>query len=752
MTCQRATGLILLYGATLFAIGATAPADGASNVKEQTAPRGEIRILYNADTGTIMKQLPRQIRREEDLYPFVDQLAANGVDVYIPDAFSAGMTLWNSALSPRWDQVRLPSYTTNMVKQTFEAGFEPIAIWAGRCHEKEMKIVPSFRMNDRHSQGKLNDPDRAAQMGPFLKDNVRLWMKTYPGGLDYAHKESRDYMFSLMAELVAKFDVDGLDLNYMRWCHVFDPGDPDSNIPILNAFMKRVRRMLDQAGRNKGHRLLLGVTVPPSLQECRYLSFDVATWVAEGLIDYVAPMAFNDTDFDAAYEDFARLTRKSDCMLFPAANPYVCTTYKRILMSLPAYRGLARNFYAQGAGGVYAFNYMYHWSGMEGMSYPGPPDMYPKALAYFKELRDPAELSGADRHYVSYPWPAFHGLTDRTKKILLDRSAAPASGQYTFRAAEDFSGQQKALVEFNAVGLLPGDKIQVTFNGTVVPQEKIERTFHEEGRTREEEGAKLPAYTTCRFAPAAPSGRFGENTLAVKLIESAQGATDVIDVREIEVAVSGIGKEPSEIMDMIHERRLPPLPVLAGYRAHYSSVWKERTRSANFGGEPLEGGRIERRKLAQRFVLKDKSVVSAIDVFVYPRHPTRQTVVLSVETDGGGRPGGTLAAPGARATFNPLEHPFDPRNTGGTLNLQCQGYYTFVFDEPLNLDPGDYWFVLEVDSDKDRYEDVSDVQTYRAHMTTGRYADGIVQRWTPKESWRTIGETTFFGVHGRPME
>lgn len=137
-----------------------------------------------------------------------------------------------------------------------------------------------------------------------------------------------------------------------------------------------------------------------------------------------------------------------------------------------------------------------------------------------------------------------------------------------------------------------------------------------------------------------------------------------------------------------------------------------------------------------------------IDVFVYPRHPTRDTVLLSVQTDSDGRPSGRPAVTEARAKFNPLTRRFDPRDVEGTLNLQCQGYYTFPFEEPLTLAPGAYWAVVELESARERCEDPADIRQYRVPLTSGRYPEGRALRWRPAEGWTSIGETMFFGVHG----
>jgi len=214
----------------------------------------------------------------------------------------------------------------------------------------------------------------------------------------------------------------------------------------------------------------------------------------------------------------------------------------------------------------------------------------------------------------------------------------------------------------------------------------------------------------------------------------------VIDVREIEVAVSAGGKDPSEIMDLIHERELPGMPVLAGYHPHYSSVWKERQSSWDFGDVSQEDGSGARSKLAQGFVLAARSRVEAIDIFLYRSAGTEETISLCVQRDAEGRPSGAPAVPGTIVRFN-------PRENWESLNLQYQGYYKLTFNEPVILEAGKYWIVLEKDP-----ADPSKGRRYLAHAVAGKYADGSIGQWKPETGWRNIGRSTFFGVHGQVVE
>lgn len=74
----------------------------------------------------------------------------------------------------------------------------------------------------------------------------------------------------------------------MRHCNVFEPSEAEQNAPILTAFVAEMRKLLDEAARKRGHgRLLLGVRVAQTADECRVLGYDVHSWVKQGTTDYV---------------------------------------------------------------------------------------------------------------------------------------------------------------------------------------------------------------------------------------------------------------------------------------------------------------------------------------------------------------------------------------------------------------------------------------------------------------------------------
>ena len=88
----------------------------------------------------------------------------------------------------------------------------------------------------------------------------------------------------------------------------------------------------------------------------------------------------------------------------------------------------------------------------------------------------------------------------------------------------------------------------------------------------------------------------------------------------------------------------------------------------------------------------------------------------------------------------------DPKTDRAGLNHQNQGYWVFTFAEPVTLEAGTYWIVLQKAPGKDPGKRAR----YLAHLNPGLYPGHHVMKWTPAKGWHaTVRKPAFFGVHGR---
>ena len=172
-----------------------------------------------------------------------------------------------------------------------DAGLDQIQVLQHRCHEHDMQFLVGLRMNDRHG---------IARHEKFYLEHPEWRLNGAPtaGGMDYKYDGVRAPVLKFVEEALQRYDIDGIELDYMRWCHVFEPSEAVANTPLLTEFTRRLRRILDEAGCRRGRRLLLGTRVPQTLDECHSLGFDVKTWIQDELVDYICPSDFFFTDFN----------------------------------------------------------------------------------------------------------------------------------------------------------------------------------------------------------------------------------------------------------------------------------------------------------------------------------------------------------------------------------------------------------------------------------------------------------------------
>ncbi len=244
-----------------------------------------------------------------------------------------------------------------------QRGIDPYAVWIDRARRNGLAPWISMRMNDLH-----NVEDEASYMhSSFWREHpeFRRHPWRFAGGadraLDFGHAEVREYSFRLIEEYCARYDFDGLELDWMRFPHHFREGQEDAGREKLNAFMQRTRALLDQWGRKRGRRLKLGVRVASRPQMAYLMGLDAVEWARRGWVDLVVACPFwNTIEPDMPMEVWRRLL-PSNVLLGAGVElivrPY--NAYRPIQFnSLESVRGAAATLLARGADRIYLFNYM----------------------------------------------------------------------------------------------------------------------------------------------------------------------------------------------------------------------------------------------------------------------------------------------------------------------------------------------------------------------------------------------------------
>lgn len=497
-------------------------------------PISDWRVLFNDDAtnnffGAIYPLTKGDLQRQ------VDFLVEKGVDAYAwctatPDLCyydsKAGEALWSPVR-----RVKLTSprqwYGIENLRRLSEAGEEPISVLASRCHQRGIPFIASVRMNDSHH----SDYRFAFNAANFFLDHpqwaIRDAQGAVAGGMDYAVPEVRAHRLAILREQAEKFDIDGLELDFTRWPPFFRYDQAMDSAPLLTSYINEIQKMLEQASaKRRSARLILGVRVPATLEECRLNGLDVGALIGDGVVDYVCPSDFIRPDFNIPVETITALRQKAaSCRVFPTMFSFVSKGYLHTLR-VPQYRALANNFYAGGADGVSTFNIMPGFiRNKDYMELRGNDE-----FAILRELREPEKLTTKPREYVFYPiGESRHGkLIDR--RIILDRRTEVGMRKtLTFRVMEQFTDRRwRYIFRFVAASVTPDDKFAFDLNGKAIGAE-LKTVIRPGGRAEYFQLMGAPLLTaTCEYEMDLDErwAITGDNVLGVKLLSINQNLRD----------------------------------------------------------------------------------------------------------------------------------------------------------------------------------------------------------------------------------
>ena len=253
------------------------------------------------------------------------------------------------------------------VKDIIDKDMDIYEIWIKLLRKINIKPYISMRMNDVHN---ANDEDNILH-STFYKKNLNYRRAMYRDSgwedrqLNYLIKEVRDYHMKLVDEYFRRYNIDGIEIDWMRFGNHFPTGFADEGREVLSNFMKEVREKANKYEKIRGHSIKVGTRCPIKPETAFDLGMDVIYWAKMGYIDYVAPSPFWQTSQgDIPIEMWKYLLDGTKCTLVPCLElclrPYIFEEYKGEYQynSIETLVGPACSFLDRQADDVYLFNYM----------------------------------------------------------------------------------------------------------------------------------------------------------------------------------------------------------------------------------------------------------------------------------------------------------------------------------------------------------------------------------------------------------
>jgi hypothetical protein len=393
------------------------------------------RIIINNDFYNIFQVEPPV--SEQDVLDAVDKVAGSQVDaVFLMVPATIGPDS-GPCVGP--DIVRLYEHpeTDPCIRNIEEfqaAGKNPFQMVLERAREKGIELFASFRMNDTHYLDHIFHVWVPQFYYDHLEDRVGEGGSRGGAEFDYRRSAIREHMLGIIREAVERYDVDGIEMDMTRNCMFFPRGTTLSGsggecAPVMTEFVRQVREMLDKAGKKRGRRLEICVTIPCSLYKARAEGLDVPTWARLGLIDMVALSS----PFIAEFEQDVRDAK----LKLPGVQVYAGCDRNlgwpgRRVVPMQTYRAMAMNYLRQGADGTYLYNVM-DWT----MNMSRPPAMLLRHggqapactdLNLIHEVGDVGALEHLDKLYI-----LSRGEPSADKPCATLPVTVPAGGEATLR-------------------------------------------------------------------------------------------------------------------------------------------------------------------------------------------------------------------------------------------------------------------------------------------------------------------------------
>lgn len=489
------------------------------------------------------------------------------------------------------------------------AGLEPLALVCARCHRRDMHLYASLRMNDGHfafpppadapdpgaSDFGVPHPDQLwnHQRGPeaspltaeFWRRNPRYRIgQDWPGSvfaahlLDYAHAEVRDRWLRIVADIAARFEVDGIELDFMRNPFFFRPAQVAAGRPLMTAFVREVRAALDEAGGRRGRYLGLAARCPTALTGCDAIGLDVETWVGAGLVDVLIPSPTRTNKFETDLRPLAALRRGTGCQVLAGldtampnqtweqtralqaedrrAAPAAADAEHHLLeasrhkregkrgvpeaMPLNLWRALAANAYLDGVDGIYVFN-LWDQIARHGRHLDG---------TILRDGRTPEALARGDKLYAldfeTVGNGAGHPHAHLAQRASLPLALAPGQpAELRIKVAdalERVPAAELAEVRLHLllVNLTPVDRVRVRLNGAAIDRSVDAPTLQPGAPTGPNSAFVDLVYDLRRHRP-----RRGVNVFTVELAHKNPQVRPAVYLRELELSIRYRQQEPT---------------------------------------------------------------------------------------------------------------------------------------------------------------------------------------------------------------
>lgn len=335
-------------------------------------------IIYNNDGYDVFNP-DAPATREGFLSVRMDHIEGCGVGTVFYCTTISSVFTHNSKVLEVYGRGGGPSGARNnrILPALLQQGTDPLRLVIERCRQQQQEIFWTLRLNDIHDYSRTTSRARWKHERPELimgtpedaarfdqRDPRIVWTLA-----DFERKEIRDLMVRAVAEVLENYDVDGIDLDFLRHACYFKEtrlGEPvtPAHRQLLTDMVRQMRELMLASSERRGKPILLSARVLETMSANRHYGFALDEWLEGGLLDFVILGGY--TPYTSPARELVEWCHGRNvpvyaCMVEEALRlagwsgppiPHAELTQH----SLESWRGAATNTWAVGVDGIMTFN------------------------------------------------------------------------------------------------------------------------------------------------------------------------------------------------------------------------------------------------------------------------------------------------------------------------------------------------------------------------------------------------------------
>ena len=344
------------------------------------------RVFYNNDNNCFFyRQLLYNLPvNEESLKEYINQYSGSNITDFSINTFGQVSMFKNDSTECENDMLKSISdelgYDFNdrnrkinyhlewmkMLQDLWDKNIDHIKVWINELRKIGIRPWISIRTNDAHHlfhDSYYWPKFRKDHDGEYEIVRHRKPIDYLEKCFDYSIDTVRNRIINVVKENLDRYDVDGIEIDFMREMDSFQYGSEFFGREILNDFMRTIKKMVLQYETKYGHKIEIGVRVMTTPEYNQEMGFDIIEWAKEGLVDVVVPTPRYRMDNNPTYYFWKQIMEPygvdvlSGFEIIIKVGNREWTNIPEDINTVETVFGSSASFLSQGVDGLYFFNY-----------------------------------------------------------------------------------------------------------------------------------------------------------------------------------------------------------------------------------------------------------------------------------------------------------------------------------------------------------------------------------------------------------